>query len=335
MAHEIDTTTGRAGMAYVGQTPWHGLGQELTPNAPLELWQQEAGLDWEAKEAPVRYNYEHVDATGLQAKTERIVSDRKVLYRSDTGNALSVVSTRYKPVQPGEIIEFYRDLTERYGFVLETAGSLKGGQRIWALANAQEAAQLRDKDENRLYLLLATSFDGSMATQARMTNIRVVCNNTMSLATAGKANVTVSHATTFDADQIKLEMQIGEAWEQFKERAAAMSTRSMGMEETVRYFMDVYFNLTSTEEIKAFHADEANAKRSRKTVERLTQALFNSPGAHMASARGMLWGALNAVTYDTDHIMPARSQENRLNSAWFGQGEARKQRAWDKALELL
>ena len=335
MAHEIDTTTGRAGMAYVGQTPWHGLGQELTPNAPLELWQQEAGLDWEAKEAPVRYNYEHVDATGLQAKTERIVSDRKVLYRSDTGNALSVVSTRYKPVQPGEIIEFYRDLTERYGFVLETAGSLKGGQRIWALANAQEAAQLRDKDENRLYLLLATSFDGSMATQARMTNIRVVCNNTMSLATAGKANVTVSHATTFDADQIKLEMQIGEAWEQFKERAAAMSTRSMGMEETVRYFMDVYFNLTSTEEIKAFHADEANAKRSRKTVERLTQALFNSPGAHMASARGMLWGALNAVTYDTDHIMPARSQENRLNSAWFGQGETRKQRAWDKALELL
>lgn len=335
MAHEIDTTTGRAGMAYVGQTPWHGLGQELTPNAPLEMWQQEAGLDWEAKEAPVRYNYEHVDATGLQAKTERIVSDRKVLYRSDTGSALSVVSTRYKPVQPGEIIEFYRDLTERYGFVLETAGSLKGGQRVWALANAQEATQLRDKDENRLYLLLATSFDGSMATQARMTNIRVVCNNTMSLATAGKANVTVSHATTFDADQIKLEMQIGEAWEQFKESAAAMSTRSMGMEETVRYFMDVYFNLTSTEEIEAFHADEANAKRSHKTVERLTQALFNSPGAHMASARGMLWGVLNAVTYDTDHIMPARSQENRLNSAWFGQGEARKQRAWDKALELL
>ena len=46
MAHEIDMTTGRAGMAYMGDTPWHGLGQKLTDGASLETWQQEAGLDW-------------------------------------------------------------------------------------------------------------------------------------------------------------------------------------------------------------------------------------------------------------------------------------------------
>lgn len=248
---------------------------------------------------------------------------------------LSVVSPKYQPVQPKQIIEFYRDLTEQYGFELETAGSLKDGRRIWALANTKNAMQLRGGDENRLYLLLATSFDGSMSTQARLTNVRVVCNNTIELATQGRAEVVVPHSTVFDADKVKVELKVGEAWEVFKAQSKAMSQRVVNKDETVRFFLDVYFNLKNDEDIAKFQALEGSEARAEKLNERMKAALFNSPGAHMESARGMLWGLVNAVTYDVDHTLPSRSQENRLNKAWFGEGNTIKQRAWNSALKMV
>ena len=335
MAHELATAAdGRTSIAYINQTPWHGLGQRLTPGSPLEFWQQEAGLDWEAKRANVQYNRELVTTDGQTAVESRASKDHTVLYRSDTGDVLSVVSPKYQPVQPKEVIEFYRDLTEKHGFELETAGALKGGRQIWALANTKNAMQLRGKDENRLYLLLATSFDGSMSTQARLTNIRVVCNNTIELATQGKAEIVVPHSTTFDADKVKLELGVGDAWEAFQTNADAMSRRIVGRDESVRFFLDVYYGLDTVEKIKEFQSDEANNKRYEKFAARMQHALFGSPGAHLESAKGMLWGLVQAVTFDVDHQLPSRSQENRLDKAWFGAGNALKQRAWNKALEM-
>lgn len=335
MSHALDFSAGRAGIAFVGDTPWHGYGQELTPNAPLETWQVEAGLDWEARSSLVRYDYTKVDPeTGQPLNVPRIDKDHVVLHRSDTADVLGIVSDKYKPVQPKQIIEFYRDLTEKHGFQLETAGSLMGGRRIWALANTQHALQLRGNDVNKLYLLLATSFDGSMATQARLTNIRVVCNNTIEVATQGTADVVVSHSSTFDADQVKLEMQIGDSWEQFKEQSKLMSTRLVSQDESARFFLDVYYGLKNDEEIKAFQAVDGNDKRVEKLNVRLQKALFNSPGAHLESARGMLWGLVQAVTYDVDHALPSRNQGTRLNKSWFGEGASIKRRAWNKAVEM-
>lgn len=336
MAHALDFQTGKAGIAYIGETPWHGLGQRLEPGADLLTWQGQAGLDWTAKRAGVRFARQ---MTGITGENETVIGESKehfVLYRSDTGNVLSVVSERYKPVQPREIIEFYRDLTEKYGFELETAGSLKDGKKIWALANTKNATQLRGDDTIKGYLLLATSFDGSMATQARFTSVRVVCNNTLTFATEhGRADVTVPHSTTFDANQVKLDLKVGEAWEQFSANAEKMTQRIVSKDETTRFLLDVYHNLMTDEQIKEFSKKENAEATMKKFSERLTKALFESPGAQLASARGTLWGVLNAVTRDVDFNAPARSQENRLNSAWFGKGNSIKDRAWQKALAMV
>ncbi len=335
MAHALDFSTGRAGIAYIGETPWHGLGQQLTPGAPLEFWQQEAGLDWQCKRAGVDFDRMIVDTDGTERPLRSKAKEYVVLYRSDTGDVLHVASTLYQPVQPKEVIEFYRDLTEQYGFELETAGSLKGGRRIWALANTKNAFQLRDKDEQRLYLLLATSFDGSMATQARLTSVRVVCNNTIELATQGRADITISHRSKFDADQVKTALNIGEAWEKYQVAAKAMSERLVSKKESAEFLLDVYFGIDSEEKRAAAAADEKTTAQVEKFTARIQQALFESPGAHLASARGTLWGVVNAVTRDADFLKPARSQENRLNSAWFGPGAALKNRAWQKALRMV
>jgi len=146
--HMIDMSNGRANMAWAGETPWHGLGQELTTGAPIETWMTEAGLDWEIKRAPVSFE--------VNGKVQTI-PNRTALYRSDTGLYLSTMSkNHYNVHQPREIIEFYRDLVEGDGvFALETAGCIDDGKKVWALAKHRQEINL-DGDIVKPYLMLAT-----------------------------------------------------------------------------------------------------------------------------------------------------------------------------------
>ncbi|WP_280571274.1 DUF932 domain-containing protein, partial [Chromohalobacter sp. 296-RDG] len=177
MAHQIEQ------MAYIGDTPWHGLGQQLSRHQPLEVWRQQAGMDWHIDESPVRFITDGASHLGSIYS----FPEQKVLYRSDTKTPLSVVSQRYKVVQPEEVLEFYRDLTEYAGYELETAGVLKGGRKFWALARSGLGGALKGQDQVNDYLLLATSCDGSLATVATPTSVRVVCNNTLTIAVDGMA----------------------------------------------------------------------------------------------------------------------------------------------------
>lgn len=336
MAHELDFTRGQAAIAYRGATPWHGLGESILPQDSIDDIRIKAGLDYDVVKTPVQFGYERLGPDMLREIHTRASKDRCVLYRSDTGDDLSVVSSKYQVVQPRQIVEFYRNLVEQYGFEIEVVGALKGGRKVWALANTGNAFQLRDRDDVKGYLLLATSYDGTMATQARFTSVRVVCNNTLSLASGqGRADVTVPHSTTFDASKVQLDLKIGPAWDEYQRAAREMTGRVVSRDETVRFLLDVYYGLGSKEEIAEFQADEKNAKAGEKLMLRLTKALFESPGAQLSSARGTLWGALNAVTYDVDHQLPSRSQDARLDKAWFGVGNNFKDRAWQKALAMV
>lgn len=153
MAHCVSS------MAYVGKTPWHGLGNALPSGQSIEVWADKAGMNWQIRETPVRFAVPLVDEELMLSFEEQ-----KVLYRSDSHLPLSVVSGRYKVVQPMEVLEFYRDLTEQFGFELETAGVLKQGRKFWALARTGQSSVLAGNDVVNGYVLLATSCDGSLAT---------------------------------------------------------------------------------------------------------------------------------------------------------------------------
>jgi phage/plasmid-like protein (TIGR03299 family) len=136
-------------MAYTGQQPWHGLGNPLGPNQPIEVWAERAGMNWHIESAEVRYVAAPSAPSGMSGSSNPSASsgigaihafpEQKVLYRSDTKAPLSVVSSRYQVVQPAEILEFYRDLTEVGGFELETAGVLREGRKLWALARTGQS----------------------------------------------------------------------------------------------------------------------------------------------------------------------------------------------------
>jgi phage/plasmid-like protein (TIGR03299 family) len=239
MAHQIEN------MAYVGQTPWHGLGNQLTQNQPIEVWAQQAGMDWCIESSNVSYMAQNRRGQSIIMPYE----EQRVLYRSDTHAPLSVVSQRYQEVQPKQILEFYRDLTEQSGFELETAGVLKGGKKFWALARTGQTSALKGKDVSNGYILLATACDGTLATTAQFTSIRVVCNNTLAIALKGQNSsagvVKVPHSTKFDAQKIKQQLGISvRTWEDHMYEMKQLSQRKVTQTEAAAYF-DAVFNNTS------------------------------------------------------------------------------------------
>ena len=334
MAHLIET------MAYAGQTPWHGLGEHLPEHQPLEVWAQAAGMNWQIQESPVHYSIENVHNASMFGTFD----EQKVLYRSDTNTALSVVSNRYQVVQPMEVLEFYRDLTEQAGFELETAGVLKGGRKFWALAKTGHSTALKGNDVVNGYLLLATSCDGSLATVAMPTTVRVVCNNTLSIAVNNSENaVKVSHRSVFDADAVKKRLGVAVShWDQFMYEMKVLSERKVSTKEANAYF-ETLLTQTTPQSSESTPSGLRLLKPSTKPIipnERAykkLQAMYGGQGrgAELTAAKNTAWGLLCAVTEFVDHERQARSTENRLDSAWFGNGAQMKQQALEKALQLM
>ncbi len=313
-------------MAYVNETPWHGLGNQLASDQPLEVWAQQAGMNWKIEESEVRFI---AGSTGLGSI--HAFPEQKVLYRSDTKAPLSVVSSRYQVVQPAEILEFYRDLTEVGGFEMETAGVLKDGKKLWALARTGQSVSLKGKDEVNGYLLLATACDGTLATTAQFTSVRVVCNNTLAIALSDSASaVKVPHRSQFDAQSVKRQLGIAiSSWDGFMVRMKALAERKVNDASTEAFFRRVLTYPTSGSNMPVPATNDSAIKA--------VQALYTGrgKGATLPSASGTAWGLVNSITEFVDHQRRARSDDHRRDAAWFGAGATLKQKAWDEAMKLV
>lgn len=320
MAHLIEQ------MAYVGATPWHGLGNNLPKKQPIEIWQREAGMDWQIQESLVHFKADSIGPLG----TIHSFPEQKVLFRSDTKAPLSVVSQRYHTVQPREVLEFYRDLTEVSGYELETAGVLKGGRKFWALARTGQGTSIKGHDQVNGYLLLATSCDGTLATTATPTTVRVVCNNTLTIALDGTSRaIKVPHNTRFNSQTVKKQLGIAVSqWDDFMYRMRHLAERKVQWNEAMGFFMNVMCDVNPNSQLP----EQLPNERAMRKVQELYEG--RGRGSQLESARGTAWGLLNAVTEYVDHERRARSTEYRLDSAWFGQGAQIKQRALDAALTL-
>lgn len=318
MAHLLTQTNGTVEFAYreTDGLPWHGLGQAMQDGASIDEWRVAAGMDWRIKRSKVRY------ATTRDATAESMIEipDQHVLFRSDTGSSLGIVSERYKVVQPSEVLDFFRDIVRTGGLELSAAGTILGGRRFWATAKIGEASPTSVKDTIGGYLLISTSADGSLATEVRRTTIRTVCNNTLQMALRSAAAVKVSHRSEFDPESVKDFMGLNEAaWADFRYKVVQLANKALDEEMAEDLAVEIF----------AGPQDKVRASAGFNKV----MDLFNGAGkgANMDGVRGTAWGLLNAFTEYTDWFTRARSDENRFMSSQWGQGADLKNRA----LEIL
>jgi phage/plasmid-like protein (TIGR03299 family) len=319
MSHEIEQ------MAYIGQTPWHGLGNRLTEGADLETWRREAGLDWEVRESDVFY---YAEPTVLRSS-----KTRKVLYRSDSLEPLSVVSNRYKAVQPGQILEFYRDLVSDFGFEIETAGSLKGGLKVWALANTKNAHILRAQEELQAYLLLATSYDATFATTAQFTGVCVVCNNTLQMAfDSASGQIKIGHRDDFNEQEVKAQLGLSrETFDRFTAATEALTRVGIDAAKARAFYRDVMQVSRDDSLVKPREMAEKNMADT--FTRNFTENRYI--GSDLEVRNGTAWGLVNVVTEYLDHVRRQSVVGSRFDSAQFGRGAVIKNRAFKQALELV
>lgn len=329
MAHELDFSTGEAAIAYRGELPWHGLGYQITEDMSLDDMREAARLNWSVERAPIEYHFQN------EIKT---MANRSVLYRSDTGEALSVMSeNKYHIRQPAEIVEFFRDLCDYGGFEIETLGALHGGAKVWALAKRKDVVDDIKGDIIKPYIMLADSYDGTLATVARFTTVRVVCQNTLNMSERDKATqVKVNHSVKFDADKVKTQLgRIDESFAEYMETMRNLAKVKMSEKTRERFFRKLFAPKSLLDEtgdswLNCKIDDEKVSTAAKNTVAELMRLAGDGNAAGNQFAPNTDYNALQTVTYFLDH--KARSKGGlHWQSANFGPNASKK----ELALELL
>ena len=314
MAHELEVVNGKAKMVFVGETPWHGLGKQISPDLTPDQVLAEAGLDWEVSKVPAFANIAGKQtAVGWSA-----------LVRSEDNKVLDVVSDDWNPVQNQEAFEFFNDFIAEGDMEMHTAGSLRGGQIVWALAKVRDSFELFGGDRVDSYLHFTNFHKYGCSTDVRFTPIRVVCNNTLTLSLNTKVErmVKISHRREFDGDNVKLMLGVAqEKLSKYKEMAKFLGAKRYTADSMVDYFKSVF----------PVSGPENSKKEISKSAKTALGVVDTQPGAEFA--RGSFWQLFNTVTYLTDHLA-GKTADTRLQSAWYGSNKVLKTKALETAIEM-
>lgn len=317
MAHEIEYINGKAQMAYSGDVPWHGLGTKVPADLTPEQMLEAAGLDWRVEMFP---------AIATLANGTQVNTGHSALVRDIDNRVLDVITNDWNPMQNQEAFEFFNEFVAAGDMEMHTAGSLRNGRIVWALAKVQDSFELfGGRDQVDSYLLFTNPHIYGQSIDVRFTPIRVVCNNTLTLSlnSQSKSMVKVSHRREFDADLVKETLGVAKAkLGRYKEMAEFLSQKRYNDENIVDYFKRVFPVLTQKEN---------SEKTISKSATAALEYINTQPGADLGE--GTWWQAYNTVTFMTDHII-GRSADNRLTSAWYGANKGLKTRALETAVEM-
>ena len=308
MSHEVET------MAYAGQTPWHGLGVPVNNDLTPDQMMQKAGLDWEV---------EKVDAF-VRVGDQEIRTGQQALVRSSDNKILTNVGENWNPVQNKDAFDFFTEFVMSGDMDMHTAGSLRGGQMVWALAKTNESFDVFGEDKVDSYLLFSNPHKYGQSISVCQTPIRVVCHNTITFALNGAKDdmIRINHRREFDAEAVKETLGVAkEKLETYKEAAEFLSSKRFKDEDIVEYFNRVFPRTSNAKD------DDKVSKNAETAME----VLDTQPGAELG--QGTWWQAFNTVTYMTDHLL-GNSQDTRLKSAWFGGNRKKKTDALETAIEF-
>jgi phage/plasmid-like protein (TIGR03299 family) len=298
MAHELEINelTGEASFASLRQPAWHKLGTVFTEEVSSAEMLKLAHLDnWN-----VRLEDVAIPEDFQSDKSFSFVARTNPFDKAKT-DVLGVVGERYKPLQNEELFDFADTLLDAGGR-WETAGSIKGGRVVFG-ALALDRETILDPtgvaDKINTYLLVNTSHDGSIAIQASITPVRVVCANTLNMALGNrgrngtvKQSFKIRHTQTAQGKIAVAREALGLAnayMDEFDKMANAM----IQTEITQKQFEDII--------ALAYPAPETDAKGSFKkhdTKVDMIHSIYN--GDFNNTISGTAWGALNGLTERLD-----------------------------------
>ena len=312
MAHLVES------MMYVGKTPWHGLGTPIPEEKKINVREAlvAAGLDWKVE-------LRRVYTENSEGSAKAGILDHFAVCRTSDDAFLGIVGPDYKPLQNHEALEWFQPFLDADEATLETAGSLKGGRQVWSLAKIRDGLMdVNQKDSVAHYILLSNGHDGSVSVRVGFTPIRVVCNNTLTMAHRSNASklLRVRHTSNLQEnletvrDTMKLaRREFAATVEQYR-KLQKRGIDTAGLERYIR----IVFSLPDD-------------KGGKELIPNIIHLFENGRGSKEAGRT--YWGAYNAVTEYLNYFR-GKVQDNTLSSLWFGESTQVNQRALKMALKM-
>lgn len=277
-------------MAYVGETPWHGLGIKLDvkPTTAAEIVAA-ANLGWT------------VDTTPMYTAKHNSVMNYHAVYRTDNNDILGVVNTaKPKVVQNTDTFKCLDELLkDRIDF--DTVGDLGKGESVWGCFKLKETYKILDDDIDHYYVVFNdhVKVDGKVA--ILNTPVRVVCQNTLSAALSSafyQIRVPVLSASNSPTEiTTHIFNSAGDAIAQLTKRAEAMATTHV-TKEYVETVMDTLFPYKTDLDPESITAARANEQISMIRTQFLTDCM----GAeNLNNYRGTQYQIFNALTDWSTH----------------------------------
>jgi phage/plasmid-like protein (TIGR03299 family) len=306
VAHDLETQNGKTSFASFREPAWHGLGTVFTEEKTTQEMLDLASLsNWNVRleDMPIPShltsdkNYQYVLRTNPTDNTQTDV--------------LGVVGERYHVMQNEDLFSFGDNILDGGGR-WETAGSIKGGRVVFG-ALALERETILDPtgvaDKVKTYLLINTSHDGSIAIQASITPVRVVCANTLNLAlntTRKKGGVKQSfkirHTQTASGKVAVARETLGLA-HKYMDSFDVMANAMIQAEVSAQQFNDII--------LAAYPKPEKDSKGSLKKWENKIDVINDIyTGEFNGMIAGNAWGAFNALTERLDWYRSARGGNN-------------------------
>lgn len=319
MAHQVETM-----FSTKNQVPWHGLGTVLNADViTAEDAIKHANIAWKVRKDPI---YHKVGDSFIEVK------DNFSIVREDKNIALGVVGSRYEPVQNTDLFSFFDPIVEREEAIYETGGILKEGKVVWLLAKLPDYLSINNSKEDLLkkYILLIASHDGTKPVIAKITPIRVVCNNTLTAALKDKqSEVRIRHTKS--------------ANEKLQEAHRILAITNDYHVELQQIFNEMANTKINTKKFDSylesvFKVDDSKdiSTRTQNQILSVKELFEVGAGSKLSTAKGTLWGAYNAVTEYADHYkLKNYEADSRADNIWFGSSASLKQNAFERALEIV
>lgn len=317
MSHNLNVANGKVSMMYVGETPWHRLGKKLNKPATASEAMEAAGLGFQVVKMSMK-----IESFDIP------IADHYATVRTDTMDVLGVVGSRYTPIQNKDAFSTFDALVGEGQAIYHTAGALGKGERVWILAKLPDYIRVNGDDVVEKYLLVTNTHDGSSTVSVKLTPIRVVCENTLSMALSGTEQQVHIRHTEQAIEKLKQAHEILGLSNKLFDVVGSFYTKMSHKEinaVTLNRYVDKVFPLP----LFSLHPSFMKA-----THQKILELYETGVGSEMAG--GTLWGAYNAVVEYVDHYrLESRSDSMRLKSMWYGSGDALKKKAFRSAVEML
>jgi phage/plasmid-like protein (TIGR03299 family) len=323
MAHNLLIQNGQASMFYINEVPWHGLGTRLNKPATAQEAIQAAQLDWPVIKLPLTAGSKRIpvpDKFAIVRKTGNLVQK--------TDQVLGVVGKDYTPLQNRDAFSFFDPIVGQNAAVYHTAGALGQGERVWILAKLPGHIRVVGDDITEKFLLLSNSHDGKSSVTIKFTPVRVVCQNTLTLALNDGSAWRVAHHSDIHEKLKQANQMLGLIHERFgemEETFQAMSRVRLSTDRLAEYLTAVYPDSTEPDKQLLVQRDRG-----------WSEFFFDQgKGNHLPGVAGSLWAGFNGVNEWVDHRKTRQNSSQRLNSAWFGESARIKSRAYTIAMDKM